>query len=261
MSLKSLIITVLALSNLFTLLVLYQYREGFELVRRFKYISSSGSLTPEERGRESVDYLLKQYADAIISCGAAVAVGPVSSLAGTAEWDMACLIAGKRDVVWLTFTDVEDSLFYQISAFKNAIKAEGIQTIDKFSFRAAGERRALLLAKYDILKRIELNYNSYLLGLLLGYEVSDIEFFDQRNAFSAIFSNDTELPFSYAKFSDEMKKQFQEYLKNEWITSGAHDRFETDKFEANTWIAEQEQYSNEQLYQQIDELKQQQEAA
>ena len=255
MSFKNLIIAALLMSNAATLFVIYQYRDGFVLSHQLKRAHAREGSDEEERERESKDYILHYYADALATCGAAVTVGPVSSLVGTSEWDMACLIAGKRDVIWVDLEDVAESLLRQIAAFKSAVKAEHIRQLGKISFRPEGERKALLFAKHRLNELVHYAYNSYLTGLLLGYDPRDIEFFEQRGGFFDRMNDNEMPPFHYAKFSDDLKREFQDYLKTEWITLGRRDRLEQNKQNAFKWLAEQEVYSIDELYQQIAELK------
>lgn len=254
------IIGLLLASNIIMLSVIFYHRDAFAAAFQRKHTLIVEKPHEDESGKRAKDFILDYYADVLAACGAAVKVGKTSSMAGTPEFDMACLIAGKRDVVRETLSSVEASLLNLMIFFKEAVNAEGIMQLgDRISFRPEGERKALLLFKHDLATQIKGFGNAYLIGILLGYDLQDINFFYQRGDFMGAF--DRELPFSYAEFSEELKKEFQHYLKTAWIENGKRDRFEQDKKDAYRWLAEQEAYSTQELHKQIAELKAQVKAA
>jgi hypothetical protein len=110
-------------------------------------------------------------------------------MSGTSDADMACLIAGRRDIIWGDSASVRDSLLERVDAFRITAKAEGIKELDGVSYRPEGERKALLFIKHNLIEQIENKYNSYLTGLLLGYDVQDIEFFFRRGRFADRFDS------------------------------------------------------------------------
>lgn len=254
---KDIIIFLLAISNLFLLYYLYK--------------NSHTDCFPENADVSRISYLdiaamkqrlLKIYDASTTSCGATVSLQKRNKFAGTDIFDMACLLAGNRDVIWVTMDTVKDDLYNQFLMFKAVAQAEGIREFEGVSFRPSGERNAVLFTKAWLTMRTSHKQSgevqqigaSYLVGLLLGYDTADIEFFYQRRNFLGHVP-DNDVPSTYPVFSDELKQQFSQFLKSEWISSGAQSEFEEDKEQALNWIKEQSQYSIEQLHEQIRELK------
>ena len=101
--------------------------------------------------------------------------------------------------------------------------------------------------------------NDFLQGDLLGYDKKDIEFFYQRWEFrqqqKEKNEKDLAIPTSYPEFSPELKKQFENFKKYEWPQSKRFSSYELDKKKAVDWIEENREFSDDQLYQQIQELK------
>lgn len=258
---KDIIISLLIISNL--LLLYYQYKSSCT-----DYFSAHAPLSDvidDQQLAFMKQMLIKTYDVSQHSCGAAVSLHERNNLAGTDVLDMACLIAGNRDIIWVTMEMVKADLYNQYLMFNAVARAEGIREFEGVSFRPSGERNALLLIKawltiQNMRKQARSEAKqigaSYLLGLLLGYDTADIEFFYQRIAFMGQMPNDDIPPFTYPEFSDELKQQFAQFLKGEWMSSGAQEKFEQNKAQAEAWIKEQSQYSIEQLYEQIKELKQ-----
>lgn len=257
---KEIIIFLLTISNL--LLLYYQYKNsGIDCFSASKNISD---VISEQQIAFMKQRLLETYDATQHSCGAAVSLHKRNNLAGTDLLDMACLIAGNRDVIWVTMDTVKADLDNQCLMFKAVAQAEGIREFEGVSFRPSGERNAVLFTKAWLTMRTSHKLSgevqqigaSYLLGLLLGYDTHDIAFFYQRSDFMGHLPNDVMPPFTYPEFSDELKQQFSQYLEHEWISSGRRDRFEDDKQQALKWVEDQSQYSIEQLYEQIKKLKQ-----
>ena len=63
------------------------------------------------------------------------------------------------------------------------------------------------------------------------------------------------MPSSYTDFSPELKNEFENFKKYEWPLSKNHNRYELDKKKAIDWLEENKELSDDQLYQQIQELK------
>lgn len=257
MSIKNLIIAALIMSNAATLFLIYQNRNGFAISRQLMCMYSLNDSDEVDHAAVFREYILTLYADAIASCGAAVSVQKQSSFSGTPAADMACLLAGKRTVIWETLQNVNIDLENQYEMFEMLAKSEGIREIHCVSFSQEGERNALLLTKAELTRDVDDEINSginpYLFGLLLGYDLKDIEFYFQRSRFMA--ENEGDVPFSYAAFSKELKNQFDSFVQLDWLQSGGIADFEKDKIDALQWIKDQEVYSIDDLYKQIDELK------
>jgi hypothetical protein len=197
------------------------------------------------------------------TCGAAVSLSKRSPLAGTTRLEMACLLHGSRHVVWGTLKGVQAELSNEYVDFVRLASAENIKEIDGVSYRPEGERNALLFAKQNLLnEQSDSPSNDYLQGYLLGYDEKDIEFFYQRWDFFGYLQTNKKIaedflrPFSYEEFSPELKKEFEIYKTKVWPpTSERHSKYENDKKDAFRWVEENKQYSNEQLYEQIEKLK------
>lgn len=261
------IIAFLAMCNVGTLLILYQKQVKNAVAPVLKRMYEVTSGDNEDVGDWAKKYITGIYADVIASCGAVVSFAPRSSFAGLPESDMACLIAGKRTVIWETMKSVEGSLQNHIEAFNVAVNIEDIRQVERVSFRPEGERNALLLVKAskiadkarpDDISEMSEGIGPILYGILLGYDEADIAFFYQRFPFWDEFYKDDEEkmkespPFSFADFPDQLRREFQVYLKGEWITSGRKERFERKREAALQWIKEQDIYSIDDLYKQID---------
>lgn len=206
--------------------------------------------------------LMKQYNISKATCGGAISLSKRNNFAGTSRLDMACLLQGYRSVIWETLQDVKSELLNEYALFEQLAKAENIQEIDGVLYRPEGKRNALLFVKRRLLdKKSDSLANHFLQGHLLGYDEKDIEFFYQRWAFridlqeNKKIEGDYYVPGSFTEFSLELKKQFDSYLKDEWPNSKDHMRYEYDKKNAAEFIEENKKFSDEQLCQQIKELK------
>lgn len=203
--------------------------------------------------------LIKDYNPTEENCGAAISLSKRSSFSGTARLDMVCLIQGSRTVVWRTLQNVKSELINEYSTFAQLAEAENIQELDGLSYLPEGKRNALLFAKQELLyEQGDFSANDFLQGYLLGYDKKDIEFFYQRLEFQQQRKNDKDnsfVPSSYTEFSQELKKEFENFKKFEWPISKNHNRYELDKKKAIDWLEENKAFSIDQLYQQIQELK------
>lgn len=203
--------------------------------------------------------LVKNYNPDDQNCGAAVSLSKRSNFSGTARLDMVCLIQGSRTIAWRTLQEVKNELIDEYNTFEQLEKAENIQELDGVSYRPEGKRNALLFVKRQLLTEDKDSPNKFLQGLLLGYDQKDIEFFYQRGEFRQQLKekneNDSFVPTSYTEFSPELKNKFENFKKSEWPLSQNHSRYELDKTKAIEWLEENKVFSDDQLYQQIQELK------
>ena len=256
---KNICIAILLISNSCTLYLLYTtHQETLSYKENRKYDSLKDEYEDEAAMQEALkQIILSLYKDTFKNCGARISLSERSPSSGTPPHDMACLIAGKLDVIWATLEDVKSYAKQEFNYFKQAAKAECIKEINGLSFRPEGEKKALMLAKYLLLNKLEKKpFNHYLNGLLLGYAITDITFFYQRGSFYNHLQSNVKpkIPISYAAFSPALKQKFDTFVQQTWNKSQQQE-FKQEKQEALGWIQEQEQYSIEELYKQIDELK------
>jgi len=203
------------------------------------------------------EYIVSKYKDILPYCGAAVSMSERGTIEDTPIHTMACLLSGKRDIIWDSMQGLKKELTYkfltELIAFEQAIQGEGICEFEGVSFRPNEEQNALLLVKFDLLVQHGLlQHNDYMQGHLLGYPDKDIAFFHQRWDFRKQI--DEIPPPTYPEFSPEMKKKFDTFVQQTWSNSQQQE-FEQDKQEALAWIHEQKQYSTEELRKQIGKLK------
>jgi hypothetical protein len=254
---KEIIIVLLTISNL-SLLYLHYRKYTTDCFSTFKHVEDVADMQSYRNIAIMKQLLLETYDATKKSCGAAVSMHERNNLAGTSVLDMACLIAGNRDLIWVTMDRVKTDLYAQYVMFQAVAQAEGIREFEGVSFRPSGERNALLFVKAWLATQKEIKQhgaNSYLLGLLLGYDTDDIAFFYQRSSFLDHAAPTAIPPFTYPEFSAELKQQFKHYLEHEWINSGDRDAFQEDKRYALEWIEDQSHYSIGELYKHIEELK------
>ncbi len=255
---KKNICIILLISNSCTLYLLYTtHQETLSYQENRKYNSLKNQYEDEAAMQEDLkEHIISKYKDILPYCGARVSMSEHGTIKDMPMHTMACLLAGKRNIIWNSMQDLKDYLtsefLYELVAFEQTAKAEDIHEFEGVSFRPNEERNALLFVKFNLLKQHGLiKSNDYMHGHLLGYPDKDIAFFYQRSAFRKQID---ELPFTYPEFSSELKKKFDAFVKQEWADSQQQE-FEQEKQEALAWIQEQEQYSIEELYKQIDELK------
>ena len=202
------------------------------------------------------EYIVSKYKDILPYCGAAVSMSERGTIEDIPMHSMACLLSGKRDIIWDSMQGLKKQLTYnfltELIAFEQAIQGEGIREFEGVSFRPNEERNALLLVKFELLDQHGLlQHNDYMQGHLLGYPDKDIAFFHQRSAFREQVGG---LPFTYPELSPELKQEFDTFVQQTWNKSQQQE-FEQDKQEALAWIQEQKQYSIEELRKQIGKLK------
>ncbi len=251
MQFKNLAIGLLAISNLICLFIIVGQKTTF---------------TPGTYDNEMLpslkERLMKDYNVSNATCGAAVGLSKINNFAGSARLEMACLLQGSKKIVWGSLQELKNELLSEYSYFEQLVKAENIQEIDGVLYRPEGKRSALLFIKQKLLyEQDDAKSSDFLQGYLLGYSEKDIEFFYQRGAFRIYIKennkiqSDSYIPFSYDEFSSDLKKQFNSYLKQEWPRSKYHMGYELDKKNTAKFLEENKNFSDEQLYQQIKELK------
>lgn len=212
--------------------------------------------------QELKDSIISRYNASPSTCGAAITLSKRTHFASTRRLEMACLIQGSRTIVWETLQalkkELQDDAEY--ATFERVMKSESIKELDGVLFRPEGERNALLFLK--VVNDPLLDINSYLVGSLLGYNPHDIEFYYQRWAFQRhlfkkwnIPMGRYGLPASYETFFPELKEEFDTYKADVWPQSEKLRSYELDKKNAAQWLEENKKFSNQQLYQQIQELK------
>ena len=278
---KNICITILLISNSCTLYLLYTtyqetlYCEEKQIYKSLKdnYEDEEGlNLKNPEQAKEHIilkykdeaamqealkEHIISKYKDILPYCGAAISMSERGTIKDTPVHNMACLLAGKRNIIWDTMQAAKNSLtydfLYELVAFEQAAQGEGIREFEGVSFRPNEERNALLLVKFDLLDQPGLlQDNNYIQGHLLGYPDKDIAFIRQRSAFRKQI--DELPPSTYPEFSPEMKKKFDIFVQQTWSKSQQQE-FEQDKQEALAWIQEQKHYSIEELRKQIGKLK------
>jgi len=258
---KNICIAVLLISNSYTLYLLYTtHQETLSYEKNRIYNSLKDQYEDEAAMQEDFkEYIISKYKDILPYCGAAASMSERGTIEDIPIHNMACLLAGKRDIIWNFMQDLKNrrthEFLYELIALEQTAKAEDIREFEGVSFRPNEERNALLFVKFDLLKQYGLiQANRYMQGHLLGYPDKDIAFFYQRSAFRKQIN---ELPPSiYPEFSPELKRKFDTFVQQTWSKS-QQQKFEQKKQETLAWIQEQEQYSIEELYKQIDELKKQ----
>ncbi len=199
------------------------------------------------------EHIISIFKDILPYCGAAVSMSERGTIEDNPVHNMACLLAGKRNIIWHSMQDLKDWVLYLLLAFEQVAQSEGIREFEGVSFRPNEERNALLLVKYSLLAQHSLlQGNNYMQGHLLGYPDKDIAFFHQRWDFSEQI--DELPPFTYPEFSPELKQKFDTFVQQTWNKSQQQE-FEEDKQKALSWISEQQHSSIEELRKQIRELK------
>lgn len=259
MQIKNLIIGFLAITNILCLFIIVSKKNNGIQLNKTNDIFTA--IPYDKQMLKSLkETLIKDYNPTEENCGAAISLSKRSSFSGTARLDMVCLIQGSRTVVWRTLQNVKSELINEYSAFAQLAEAENIQELDGLSYLPEGKRNALLFVKQELLfEQGDFSANDFLQGYLLGYDKEDIEFFYQRLEFRQQQKKNNEnnsfVPSSYAEFSHELKKEFENFKKYEWPMSKNHSKYELDKKKAIDWFEENKAFSNDQLYQQIQELK------
>ncbi len=255
---KNICIAILLISNSCTLYLLYTtHQETLSYEKNRIYNSLKDQYEDEAAMQEALkEHIVSEYKDILPYCGARVSVSERGRYKDSAMHNMACLLAGKRDIIWRSMQDLKDVLtsdfLYDLVAFEQTAKADNIREFEGVSFRPNEEQNALLLVKLNLLEEQGLlEYNDYTTGYLLGYADEDMAFYHQRWDFHKQVD---ELPFTYPEFSPELKRKFDTFVQQTWNKS-QQQKFEQDKQEALAWIQKQKQYSIEELYKQIDELK------
>ncbi len=251
-------ITILLISNSYTLYLLYTtQQETFSYEENRIYKSLKDDYKDEAAMQEALkEHIVSKYKDILPYCGAAVSMSERGTIEDTPIHTMACLLAGKRNIIWDSMQNLKKDLthdfLYELVAFKQVAQSEGIREFEGVSFRPNEERNALLLVKFELLDQHGLlQHNDYMQGHLLGYPDKDIAFFHQRSAFREQVGG---LPFTYPELSPELKQEFDTFVQQTWNKSQQQE-FEQDKQEALAWIQEQKQYSIEELRKQIGKLK------
>ena len=262
MRIKNVIIAFLLISNIFCMILMYKLAYGpinLDTIESNRIFDPIRKHALDKDASQEGKPLFSLYNTSYTNCGAAVSLSERNGFGGAPVLDMACLLAGKREVIWETLQSVKNFLFQQLFSFVLATEEEHIREINGISFRPEGERKALLLAKFILMKdHGNIERNDYLIGILLGYEVDDILFFYKRSFYlDYLYENnkETDIPYSYATFSPELKKQFESFIIHNWINSEEQSKFELDKKNAKEWIEEHKKYSIDQLYKQIEEQK------
>ena len=211
--------------------------------------------------RELKDSIISRYKPSPSFCGGAVSLFKGSPYAGTTRFDVACLIQGSRVIVWATLQGLKKELNNdsEYAAFERVIKSENIKELDRVLYRPEGKRNALLFIK--AMNQPLLVNNSYLVGTLLGYNPDDIEFYYQRHAFRPYLFKKRNIEWKYAvagsyeEFFPELKEEFDAYKAHIWPKFERLRSYELDKMNALQWLKENYKFTNDQLYQQIEELK------
>lgn len=218
------------------------------------------------------EFIINRYNLYPENCGPAVSLSVRNVHAGSDEFDMACLITGNRKIVYTTLQSIKDNTYEKLQSLKKNldtlfinfdyfIKKENIKELEEVSYRPEGERDAFLFVKQWLLSGKRCISNDYLCGFLLGYGKDDIEFFYQRIAFdiylhkNKLVEDDFMPPFTYPEFSPQLRKQFEQFKKTAWLQSQDYEQYNQDKKNALEWVEENKKFTNEQLYQQINELK------
>jgi hypothetical protein len=248
MQIKNWLIGILVTTNILSLFIIVGKKTNTPI------------LYDEQMLKSSKETLIKDYNPSGQSCGAAISLAKRESFSGTARLDMVCLIQGSRTVIWRTLQEVKSELINEYNLFEQLAKQQDIQELNGVSYRPEGKRNALLFIKQALLyERNGFSANDFLQGYLLGYDKKDIEFFYQRWEFHQQLKKKNEenvlIPSSYTEFGPELTKEFENFKKNVWPLSKSNNRYELDQKEAIDWLEQNEAFSNDQLYQQIQELK------
>jgi hypothetical protein len=257
MQIKNLAIALLAISNILCLFIIIGQKTKLHSNYNADPFVTTAFYDKEMLGALK-ENLMGMYNISEATCGAAVGLSKKSCIVGTARFDMACLLRGSRKIAWATLQDVKSELIGEYSTFAQLAQAENIKEMDGVSYRPEDKRNALLFIKQKIFyERNDFRANDYLRGYLLGYNIKDIEFFYKRWAFMMNRSVEllSSVPGSYVEFSPELKKQFEQYIKEGWPGTTSQMRYESEKNDALKWLEENKNFSDEQLYEQIQELK------
>jgi len=116
--------------------------------------------------------------------------------------EIACMLAGKKDVGWWDL-----KLFEQLPALQPIMKKRGIGILKTSEWEAIyytpkGKKHALLLAKAS---KSPAALSAYLMGFLLGYPEEDIRAFYERSY--------NDLPKGGTAYFEKAKKAAQVWLK------------------------------------------------
>jgi len=259
MQIKNIAIGLLAITNILCLFIIAGKKT--DCIQSNKSDDAFTAIPYDKQMLKSLkEILIKDYNPTGEKCGAAISLSKRGSFAGTARLDMVCLIQGSRSVIWQTLQNVKSELINEYKVFEQLAEAENIQELDGLLYRPEGKRNALLFVKQGLLyDQGDFSANDFLQGYLLGYDKIDIEFFYQRFGFrqqqKKKNESDSLVPSSYTDFSPELKNEFENFKKYEWPLSKNHNRYELDKKKAIDWLEENKELSDDQLYQQIQELK------
>ncbi len=257
---KNICIAILLVSNSCTLYLLYTTRqETLSYKENRIYNSLKDQYKDEAAMQEDLkERIISKYKDILPYCGAGVSMSERGTIKDIPIHTMACLLAGKRDIIWRSMQDLKDVLtsdfLYDLVAFEQTAKAEYIREFEGVSFRPNEERNALLLVKLNLLEEQGLiQLNDYTPGYLLGYADEDMAFFHQRWNFRKQVEEQPHLtqvaeqpPWTYPEFSPKLKQKFDTFVQQTWNISQQQE-FEQEKQEALAWIHEQEHYSIEDL--------------
>ncbi len=256
---KNIYITILLISNSCTLYLLYTtHHKTFSYEESQVYRSLKDDFKDKADMQKSLkNHIVSKYKDILPYCGARVSMSERGTIKDMPMHTMACLLAGKRNIIWDSMQGLKKKLtydfLYELLAFEQAVQGEDIREFEGVSFRPNEERNALLLVKFYLLEQYGLiQVNHYMQGHLLSYPDKDIAFFRQRWDFNKQI--DELSPFTYPEFSPELKQKFDIFVQKTWNNSQQQE-FEQDKQKALAWIHEQKHYSIEELRKQIGELK------
>lgn len=197
------------------------------------------------------NYILTRYNPSDAECGGGISIAPrkmYKEFRYNTAREFACLLLGKRKVLFASIQALKDALAQdprEYEIFERVANAENIKELDRYLFRPEGERNALLLIKSNI----EGVGGDYLMGYLLGYKEDDIDFFHKRKTLSNL------LPPSLSDFSVDQKNRFDRFIKDAWPQSEGFYLYEASKKRTHQWLEDNKRFSNEQLHQQIQQLK------
>lgn len=236
---------------------------------------------------ENLNLIYQKYNPTKERCRASV--NPEIYIQDNDNLEIACMIAGFKNLYFTRWPEIINELDPLLKQLINKLNFKTIQYFQYYLskpvkenkktvmmpaffkeqmaliYTTKGKKNALLFYKKDL----ELNIkefqepgswpetiNPYLIGLLLEYDLADIEFFYIVDGFALYKEKEPEITEKhFTQWSEKNKKEFIEFKENIWPNSKPFKIYQDDKVQANKWLEQNSKLNIEQLEDQIVHLQ------
>ena len=214
--------------------------------------------------QEEVNALLEYYNPTPERCRAALNRDISFPELPEVEFIFSCLLSGKRKIIMISFDELLEppltpEILQGIAQKYNIKEIKDIYYYAGILYTPEGERNALLMAKYFVnfeTAHTKDNLNEALQGTLLGYQSEDIKFYYLLDSYIKGPGISKKLKrVEYHNWRKEDKLKLDEYEKSVWPNSEGYKIYQIDLQKTQDYLKENEKFSNEELMDQINQLK------